>query len=397
MNILITSYYYYPELTPRAFRTHELVKEFLRCGHDVTLFLPKKQCYQTHVEQQHRLRIIYVNEINGLQKRKKGSCIDINKDVPGPNNRTAGISFFRMLKNIMPEKTKQQIKDFREWKAKYFYPLHKKAFIRPLSNALAKEQETYDFIISIGLPVEVHVGTAMGIMKNKKLRKIPVTIADYGDPFSRGNIFPGYQLVDFFIAKVFRHITVPTEIAVSAYTRFKHKKKIHVIPQGFNLSDYEVVGYTPNDVPTFAYAGCFYLDIRNPALLFDYLKTIEKPFKFVIYTIRESSDTNKIIHKYKPDFGDKLQIVYNTPRKRLIKMLSKMDFLINIKNSTQNQLPSKLIDYAIAGRPILSISPTNFDQSVFEQFIKGNYENQKIIELGQHDIKVLTKSFLKLR
>jgi hypothetical protein len=398
MNILITSYYYYPELTPRAFRTYELVKEFLRCGHCATLFLPDKDCYQSDVKQKDRLKIVYVKEkSNQPDCRDGGDCRAIN-DISRPKIKKPAFSFYKMLKTMLPDKIKQLIKDFIEWKARYLYPLHKKSFIRPLSDALSKEQQTYDLMISIGLPVEVHIGTALGILKNKKLRKIPVTVADYGDPFSRSHVFFGYQLVDFFIARVFKYIAVPTGLAVSSYTRFKRRKNIRVIPQGFNLADYEVVEYKPNKVPTFAYAGCFYLDIRNPESLFDYLKNIPEAFLFIIYTIRESADTDKIINKYRPYFGDKLKIVYNTPRKELIKKLSAMDFLIDIKNSTKNQMPSKLIDYAIAGRPILSLPAKDFQKEIIREFFNGDYSSGcENVNINEFDIRKIANAFLSLR
>ena len=39
--ILIVSKSFYPEISPRSFRTTELVKEFCRLGHDVTLYTLK--------------------------------------------------------------------------------------------------------------------------------------------------------------------------------------------------------------------------------------------------------------------------------------------------------------------------------------------------------------------
>lgn len=37
MNILIVSGFFYPTNTPRAFRTAELAKQFVRLGHKVTV------------------------------------------------------------------------------------------------------------------------------------------------------------------------------------------------------------------------------------------------------------------------------------------------------------------------------------------------------------------------
>ncbi len=42
MKILIVSRAFYPEISPRAFRTTELAKEFARQGHQVKIILPER-------------------------------------------------------------------------------------------------------------------------------------------------------------------------------------------------------------------------------------------------------------------------------------------------------------------------------------------------------------------
>jgi hypothetical protein len=51
-----------------------------------------------------------------------------------------------------------------------------------------------------------------------------------------------------------------------------------------------------------------------------------------------------------------------------------MDFLLNIENVGQKQTPSKLIDYWLCGRPILSIKSFEFDPAVVEQFLRRDYQ-----------------------
>ena len=40
--ILIITHGFYPEISPRSFRATELVKEFVRQGHEVTVIAPKR-------------------------------------------------------------------------------------------------------------------------------------------------------------------------------------------------------------------------------------------------------------------------------------------------------------------------------------------------------------------
>ena len=73
-----------------------------------------------------------------------------------------------------------------------------------------------------------------------------------------------------------------------------------------------------------------------------------------------------------------------------------MDFLVNIENISNNQTPSKLIDYAIAQRPICTISILNFNPNLFNQFINGDYNNKLNIDLENFDIKNVVSKFLEL-
>jgi hypothetical protein len=79
-----------------------------------------------------------------------------------------------------------------------------------------------------------------------------------------------------------------------------------------------------------------------------------------------------------------------------MKELVKMDFLINFDNNTTLNSPSKLIDYAISGRPVLNIS-NNFNSDEVLAFLKGDYRGQmKLPDLEQFHIKTISKRFLDL-
>ena len=83
----------------------------------------------------------------------------------------------------------------------------------------------------------------------------------------------------------------------------------------------------------------------------------------------------------------------------LVKIMSSMDFLININNNSEVQTPSKLIDYSISKRPILNIS-TDFpikERTNFEEFIKGDYSAQYLVKnVEQYDSKNVCLKFINL-
>ena len=75
-----------------------------------------------------------------------------------------------------------------------------------------------------------------------------------------------------------------------------------------------------------------------------------------------------------------------------------MDFLLNLENvNSPNQTPSKLIDYAITNRPILSINPNNLAVDKIDAFFNKNYSKKLIIEdLNQYHISNVVNKFLNL-
>jgi hypothetical protein len=82
----------------------------------------------------------------------------------------------------------------------------------------------------------------------------------------------------------------------------------------------------------------------------------------------------------------------------MIKEIEKMDFLVNIENiNLPGQLPSKLIDYAISNRPILSINPGKFKSENVIEFFNGNYQNRLVVDnLEDYRIEYVTNKFMDL-
>ena len=74
----------------------------------------------------------------------------------------------------------------------------------------------------------------------------------------------------------------------------------------------------------------------------------------------------------------------------------KMDFLINLENEKSNQVPSKVIDYTLSKRPILSINKDNFNENEFLDFLNGKYDKAIKIKIEDYDIKNVVNQFEQL-
>ena len=106
-----------------------------------------------------------------------------------------------------------------------------------------------------------------------------------------------------------------------------------------------------------------------------------------------------MFNRFKPVLGKKLDIRSKINRLDLIEIQSQMDFLINLKNDSGNQTPSKMIDYGLSKRPILDVSTafTENEKNNLLAFLHGDYSNQTIIDnLEQYDNKNVAGKFVDL-
>ncbi len=189
------------------------------------------------------------------------------------------------------------------------------------------------------------------------------------------------------------YITVPIEEAKRGYYP-EFRDKIRVIPQGFNFNEIEInqEAYRKNDIPTFAYAGGLIPGGRDPRQLLDYLISLNWGYKFILYT--KSRD---LVKPYVDKSGRKIEIRDYIPRDKLLQELARMDFLVNFENETSRQQPSKLIDYYLTGRPVLSVPSTDVNTKVVNEFLCGDYSHSyNFGDMCQYRIENVCNRFLSL-
>ena len=362
MNILVVSQYFPPYNTPRSFRTYELAKEFARLGHDVTVYGLIGNHDNTDLKNRYNITV-----------KDYGPSFFGNADSTGYWNKNI---IFRVCAHLF---------------SRFEFPSMELSLL--IKRKLADKISDYDLIVSIAWPFWVHFG--IGLLKIKS-KDFPVWISDCGDPFF-GNPFVKhpkfYKKIERWWGGLTDYITVPLVQAKDAYLP-EIQDKIRVIPQGFNFSQTPIEEYKRNVKITFVYAGRFYEGIRDPRRFLDYLATLEYDFVFKVYT----KDKN-MLNAYKDKLGSKLEIHEYVNRDELLRIMSTADFLINIKNIGTVQAPSKLIDYTLANRPILSISSgfDEIDKTKFRQFCDYDYTNKdEKVDISAYDIKNVAEKFLEL-
>jgi glycosyltransferase involved in cell wall biosynthesis len=346
--IVIVSSTFYPENSPRSHRTTELVKELARQGHQVTLYTLKIDEFHVPIEREFGI------EIKDIGKRRFTSI-----------NTAEGSKIHVLFKRVINRFLLQL----------FLYPDIELMFM--VKKALSKERKLYDLLISVAVPHSVHWGTAWAKSKNNPIAN--KWVADCGDPFMGSNhdsfkkLFYFKYLEKWFCRKA-DYIAVPKIMMKENYYK-EFQDKVIEIPQGFKFDRVVATSFKKNPIPTFAFAGTLIKSTRNPSFLLDHLLSVKEPFKFIFYT-----ENQNLVLPYKLLLKDKLEIRHYIPRIDLLKELSTMDFLVNIAYDPVHQAPSKLIDYYITGRPILSSLTNEFDTAVVDSFLKGDYSKNYVFD-----------------
>jgi hypothetical protein len=343
-----------------------LVKEFARQGHDVTLYTLKDSSVHPEFEKEHGVTI---------------------KDL-GPLSlseiETTGKSRLTTLLRRALRRGLYQLFEYPNielmWRSKW-----------------ALEQESgYDLLITIAVPHPIHWGTAWAWNPESPVAK--TWVADCGDPFMFSNLDSFNKLFYFkYFEKTFcskaDYLTVPFESAKEGYyPEFRHK--IKAIPQGFRFDEIEIEKDRDptNEVPTFAYAGGLFPDGRDPRAFLRYLSEINREFKFIIYT-----RDNYLVDPYVEKSDGKIEVRDYIPRPELLRTLSTMDFLVNFENASSLMMPSKLIDYYLMGRPVLSVKSNAVNEKELVSFLDGDYSNRyKFSDVDRYRIENVCKKFLSL-
>lgn len=362
-NIILVTNGFYPEISPRSYRATELAREFCRQGHKVTVISKYRDFDYGDFLYEFPLTFRMYDKLRfpRIREFKKRPLSFISKALS-----RIMLTFFE-------------------------YPGIEEMF---KVRKILKYEKDYDLMISFAVPYPIHWGVAWSITKKHKISE--VWVADCGDPYM-GDVLDSFRHPFYFkyLEKWFCRradfITIPVKSAITGYyPEFHHK--IRIIPQGFDFNLKRVKSEeVQNEIPTFAYAGGFLKGIRDPEPLMKYLSGLDFPFRFLVFT-----NTPELLDPYREKLNGKLEVSGFIPREQLMKMLYGMSFLINFDNNTSLNVPSKLIDYALADRPVLNIK-REFNSDEVKAFLEGDYRYRMSLPDPEHyHIRNISKLFLDL-
>lgn len=386
MKVGIVTYYFDPVINPRAFRALELAREFAVRNIDTTVFVPDLKHDYTSLCARYNFKVYPIAPGFWLNSQTR-----IIPDTSTGKLETEPTLSSPPKVNLLSKIKRLVVRNFFPGGFNFEY-----AFT---ASKVLKRIDDFDLVISIGLPISSHLAVSRAY---RSVRNKPVLFADYGDPYSFSKIInppKWHRFMERKMLRPFDYILTPTEKAISSFLYFKKPDQIKVIPQGVNQKNVRLqVPIKRTNGPRFIFAGNFYLGIRDPYEILQFLVELNEDFEFVIYTNTKDHTNMSLVQPYEKLLGNKLLIRHLLEREACIYEMSGADFLVNISNTVDEHSPSKLIDYCLTKRPVFSYVPGKFIKSIFEKFLNGNYEDDlgKKIDISAFDIEKIVNDIIEL-
>jgi hypothetical protein len=145
--------------------------------------------------------------------------------------------------------------------------------------------------------------------------------------------------------------------------------KISVIPPLFVVPvdvDKLASFFTGPSKTRLVFAGTLYRKIRNPAALLEFFDKLLKSTtgeNLELHFFGVINDCDPCFEKYQALIGIKIFLHGLVPRAAAVRAMHDATVLVNLGNSTTFQLPSKVVEYAMLGKPILNITNRLSDSS----------------------------------
>ncbi|WP_096701943.1 glycosyltransferase [Magnetospirillum sp. 15-1] len=361
MRILIISNLYAPDRAPRAYRWTAIAEYLAGQGHEVDVVAAWKSG-DARRETLNGVRIHRVGSRLGqwlrgrLGRRPHGA----ETAASGGGGRRGLLA--RLIKAVYD----------RTWR-RLFWPDYACLWYFPAlgrAEALLRQDGGHDALVTVSHPFTGHlVGLTL------KRRHPGLTwIADSGDPFSFFHEIPlnnhglysglNRRTEAAVVARADR-VTVTVESCRDAYAQaFPGLGHIAVVPPLLSLPDLPAAAERLGDGVHMVYVGTLYRAIRNPAWLLELTHgLVERGLDLHLHLLGDINDCTAEIARGRGLLGERLHVHGSVARPNVARMLAAAHILVNLGNSTPHQLPSKVVEYVAAAKPVLNLAPVTDDTS----------------------------------
>lgn len=147
------------------------------------------------------------------------------------------------------------------------------------------------------------------------------------------------------------------------------RKRLEVIPPMLSLAPAQ--GGRPDIFEpgrrNIVYVGTLYRGLREPTFLLalvEQARQLGAMENVDLHFVGDVSACAELIEPHRIASGGNLKVHGLVPRPRVAQIMNSADILINIGNESLTQLPSKVVEYAATGRPVINLAVTSADTSV---------------------------------
>jgi glycosyltransferase involved in cell wall biosynthesis len=220
-------------------------------------------------------------------------------------------------------------------------------------------------------------------------------VLDLGDPFSpEADIAPNnlafYEGLNLRTERdCFRRasavsVTTPQTAARYASAFPESASKIRVIPPLFSFPEARAGGrlFPQDGKARLVYVGTLYPRLREPRFLLQLFEALRarRP-SCELHFFGDVHAFAALLEDTSRKLDGAVRVHGVVPRETVARAVDDADILVNIGNTTRDQLPSKVVEYAASGKPILNIARHAEDSSV--SFLASYPDKLSLHDRGQ--------------
>ncbi|WP_261222224.1 glycosyltransferase [Ancylothrix sp. D3o] len=349
-----------------AFRWAAIAEHWASQGHQVHVICG----WQPGLARNEKLNNVYVHRVGGsITEVLRSKLIDTSTSVNlGTNSAQTSSSLIKTLAKWVYDRTWKKVY-WPDRMCLWYIPAFQKAKEIILDNSCTH-------LITVSDPFTPHL---VGLNLKKILSSLP-WVVDISDPFSFASYRPLnnhslYKNLNFNLEKnIFlkaNAIAVTTKATLDKYTELfptmadKFSVISQLVPELPNLP-IEDPALEKADKINLVFVGTLYSQIRRPEFLLSLFQQLLKtPLmeKLELHFYGSIGDCNKYFLPYQHLINKKIFTHGIVSREQAFQEMLKADILVNISNDTPYELPSKVVEYASLGKPVLNFAQNDRDCS----------------------------------
>lgn len=364
MKILLITYSYTPDLTPRAFRWAAVAAHLATRGHKVDVLCSSPIAGDQSFESVDGVCVVRAQDwlLNASSRVAPGAG-NSNDELKKIGFRRARSSIRNIVRYI--------------WRALY-WPDYACGWIFPAAQLAARmcKENDYDWVVSVSHPFTGHV---VGMLA-KRYSSRSKWFVDISDPFAdmrepSPNNFSIYsrlnRMIESRIVAGAEIISVTTDSTKTLYeTSYPISQgKIHVIPPLLSLPEisHEYAQKAKDGIIRLVFVGTLYKKLRSPRFLLACFSSLIQRLpnqKLELHFYGSLNDCGADFIALPQTTNSRIYRHGLVSRLSVAKAMDAADVLVNIGNDSEAQLASKVIEYMAMGKPILNIVSVKRDASV---------------------------------